>query len=140
MAIRNIYNFLTLLIVISIAISTGVCSSLGHNLVQDDAVKLEILEQSNSVYVHSANVYEKNNTLAVYGSIRRTPGSHGRIRCHVDISVMDSDGKLITEKTVLPLPRQAHSNVRTSWFSAYLDIVPPPGSVIQVVAHKGIHR
>lgn len=138
MEIRNIYSFFTLFLVIGMTISISGCSTLGYKLAQDDAIKIETLKQSNIVEVLSASVYEKNNKLAVFGSIRRIPGSHGRAKGHVNIKVIDPVGKILSEKTVFPRPRYAHSNASTFRFSAYLDMAPPAGSVIQVAAHKGI--
>lgn len=141
MAIRNIYRFFTLLIVIGMAISTNGCSThtLGNNLAQDNTLKVERLDQSKGVYVSSANVYEKNNKLAVYGSLKRRSDTQSRFREHVDINIIGPDNKLLATKTVQTRPVNPHPNVRTVGFTAHLDIVPPQGSVVQVAAHKGTH-
>ncbi|OKY76499.1 MAG: hypothetical protein BM485_04520 [Desulfobulbaceae bacterium DB1] len=141
MAIPYIYKSISLLAALGMALSTGGCSPLGRNLVQEDTAKLEFRTASNSIVVGSANVYEKNDKLIVSGSVNRASGSRGRIRGHVDINVIDPDGKLLTRQTTaLLLPANSHSNGRSSRFLAYLDSVPPPGSVIQVAAHKGSHQ
>ncbi|MCB2181299.1 MAG: hypothetical protein KQH63_04700 [Desulfobulbaceae bacterium] len=139
MAIRNIYIFLTLLLVVGMTISTSGCSTLGRNLAQDNTVKIALLDQNKRVYVSSANVYEKNNKLAVYGLMKKTPGSSVRLRGHVDINVIGPDNKVLAAKTVRPRPVNPHPNVRTASFAAFLDIVPPSGSIVQIAAHKGLH-
>lgn len=141
MATRKIYSFFILVLFISMAIYLSGCSThtLGNNLVQNNTVKVERLDQSKGVYVNSANVYEKNNKLAVYGSLKRRSDTQSRFREHVDINIIGPDNKLLATKTVQTRPVNPHPNVRTVGFTAYLDIVPPPGSVVQVAAHKGMH-
>lgn len=139
MSNRNIYTLRTLLIVAVMTIFASGCSTIGHNLTQEKGVKVRILDASNSIYVSSVNVREKNNKVVISGFIKKTSPSSGKIRGHVDINVIDPDGKIIVEKTALPHPRNPHSNVKTSRFTAYLDMTPPPGSVVLMAAHKGSH-
>ena len=141
MATRNLYRFFTIVTVIGIAMYMSGCSALnlGNNLAQDNTVKVERIDQNKGVYVNSVNVYEKNNKLAVYGSLKRKMGNQGHFREHVDINILGPDDEVLASKTVRTQPIHPHHNVRTVHFTAYLDIVPPPGSVVQVAAHKGIH-
>ena len=117
------------------------CSSLnlGNNLAQDNTVKVESIDQNKGVYVNSVSVYEKNNKLAVYGSLRKTLDNQSRFKGHVDINILGPDDEILASKMVRTQPMHPHHNVRTVRFTALLDIVPPPGSVVQVAAHKGIH-
>lgn len=141
MAIRNIYRCIFFLTVIGLTISTSGCTTLGPALAQDAAVKIKILEASNTIVVSSVNAYEQNDKLVVSGSMNRTFGYRGKIRGHVDIDVIGPDGKTMTNQTTAhPFPGNSHANARSSRFFAYLDSVPPAGSVIQVTAHKGIHQ
>ncbi|MCB2181052.1 MAG: hypothetical protein KQH63_03375 [Desulfobulbaceae bacterium] len=139
MSNRNIYTLPTLLIVAVMTMFASGCSTIDHNLTQEKGVKIKILDVSNSIYVSSANVHEKNNKVVISGFIKKTSPSSGRIRGHVDINVIDPDGKIIAEKTVLPYPGNSQPNARISRFSAFLDMTPPPGSVVLVAAHKGSH-
>ncbi|MFH1217285.1 MAG: hypothetical protein V1706_12355 [Pseudomonadota bacterium] len=141
MAIRNIYSVISFLTAIGMTIFTSGCTTLGSNLTQNDAVKIKIFEASNTIVVSSVNVYEQNEKLVVFGSMNRTFGYRGKIRGHVDIDVIGPDGTtLTTQTTAHPFPGNSHANARYSRFFAYLDSVPPAGSVIQVAAHKGIHQ
>ena len=141
MATRNIFSFFTLVIVISMAVYVSGCSTLrlGKNLAQDNTVRVEHIDQNKGVYVNSASVYEKNNKLAVYGSLKKTSDTQSRFKEHVDINILGPDQEVLASKTVRTHPMNPHPNAKTVSFTAYLDIVPPPGSVVQVSAHKGTH-
>ena len=141
MATRNLYKFFTTVTVIGIAMYMSGCSALnlGNNLTQDNTVKVERLDQNKNVYVNSVSVYEKNNKLAVYGSLKRKMDRQGHFREHVDINILGPDNEVLASKTVRTQPMHPHHNVRTVRFTALLDKIPPQGSVLQVAAHKGKH-
>lgn len=139
MSIKNIYRYWALLLVIvGTATFTSGCATLSSSLTQDSDVKIKITKPSNSVYVSTAGIYEKNDKSVIQGTVRNSQGQ-GRIRGHADIVVLDPEGNIISQKVSLPRPRGSHSNVRSLRFYAFLDEVPPPGSVVLISAHKGSH-
>lgn len=116
------------------------CSTMGHTVAARESLEVLTPRQSYAIEVDSVKTYEKDDVFVVQGTVKRSPGVQGRIRGHVDVSVIDAQGRLLAEKTVQFQPQSPHPNVRSTQFVAYLDLTPPPGAVVAVAAHKGFHR
>lgn len=106
----------------------------GKTLSPGHGVSLHILESSGTSFVTSADLRAKDTTFVVSGAVEKKTAA-ARIRGHVDIRVMDPAGNMIAGKNAPLLPANPHPNVRSRHFSALLDTVPPPGSVVMVSVH-----
>ena len=139
MICMNIFRLSILMIATAFALPATICLASNGNTAQREAAGVTILDLSKSIYVSSATASSQNNTLVVQGTVKPHSAGQGRIRGHVDISVIGPDGKLLAEESVFPRLGATHGNARSSRFIAYLDLVPPPGSIVEVTAHKGWH-
>ncbi|MBI5557443.1 MAG: hypothetical protein HY885_07370 [Deltaproteobacteria bacterium] len=136
---NHIFRLAILMTATAFALPATVCLASNGNPARQEAAGVTILDLSKSIYVSSATASRQNNTLVVQGTVKPHSAGQGRIRGHVDISVIGPDGKLLAEESVLPRSGATHSNARSSRFIAYLELVPPPGSIVEITAHKGLH-
>lgn len=90
------------------------------------------------VYIKQLTAREVGNQVVVSGKLKKRSLTTWAPQGHVDITVYNIEGELLTEVTT---SYSSSLNIRSvqkrggNRFSATLDIVPPPGSLIKVAFH-----
>ena len=112
------------------------CAAKGTDLAAAGVVSLE-RPPSGRIYVSGAHVRAVGNTLVVSGRVRRLDLSAGGAG-HVDVAVIGPGGRVLAQAGTAYIPRIIpRKGARESYFTVRLDLVPPDGSKVRAVYHKG---
>ena len=113
------------------------CATTNVDLVKTGVVTVTPLSSKNN-RVQSANVYTSNGNLIVSGRVKNTPPFGASKLGHVDITIINPDGSILTRTTAPSRHRhRARNDNRPSPYSVKIPLVPPKGSKIQVRYHAG---
>lgn len=135
----------SVLLLLSLVTTTGMflsgCAPNHVNLITQKGVSIETI-QSARVQISDVAVSEDVNEIVITGKVYRlNPSISGR--GHVDVTILDSAGKIIEKGTVpytpttLPMTPGARKH-RGSRFEVRLPCVLPAGSKIQVAYHANV--
>lgn len=107
------------------------------DLVKSGTVRIERAIPK-SLSMSAPRVWQDDGEMIVYGQVRRSPSASGIIRGHIDVTVIDRDGKVLQTASRRHFPgdvptRRWHGSSFTVKFAG----VPPPGSTVRVVYHSG---
>ncbi len=109
------------------------------NLIDTGAVSIE-RETTRGASFHGVSAYEEQGLFVVAGNVNRPKTTPGLVGGHVDVTVINPDGKvldkIVTQYTPKVLLRESHSG---SKFSASFASIPPKGSRVKVSIHSGKH-
>lgn len=132
-------RYLNVILILVIGLTLIAVSSFAGNrinLVESGTVSIERLP-GQGLYFHALNVHQEGNEVVVSGSIKRRKTSVVTGGGHIDIAVINPEGKVLEHVSTRYVPkvfsRESH---RGSVFSVYLPLVPPKGSVVRVARHK----
>ncbi len=130
---KNLSILLLLAIFIACIAMIG-CTAKGVNLVDKGIVSIEKVPTSD-IYVSAAYVYQDGDELVISGKVKHRH-AHRKSGGHVDITILDPEGKIIMEVTTSYLPRIIRSKgSREARFSVRLPFIPPKGSTVRVAFH-----
>ncbi len=136
--------FVSILAMTGIALSG--CVSKRVDLVDTGAVSLQRLP-SKDTHISRVDVFQDGDELVITGKLRRGLSSMPGLG-HVDIAIVDPEGKILKEVHTNYFPRilarkqrrrilaMARNQRQQANFGVRLPLVPPPGSTIRVTYHN----
>ena len=117
------------------------CTKASQDLVQEDYLRLERSPHGAKVRALWFSVREQNHGLVVSGVLKQYQRNARPIKAHVHVTVRTPDGRVFVERRsqdlYVPRNRIGGGSRYFKRFTVRLDIMPPPASVIQIVAHRG---
>lgn len=145
---KNRGHIMTRTLMVSVVVLTTIgtlvgCATTSQDLVEDGRLRLEQANKG-KVQVIRISVVERDHGLEVSGVLKRSERVGRTATAHADIAVLAPDGTILatarSQDLLVPRNSIEAESQRFKWFSVPLDVMPPAGSVIQVVAHTGPHN
>ena len=123
-----------------VLILTSACASRKVDLVQQNAVTLEIVHSQGQVILSQAKIYEEEGRLLIIGNVKSIlpPQLSPRLG-HVDVAILKSDGAVLQTFSVKHSAFR-HKQIPRPFFSARLPSTPPQGSLIRLAYHVQSHN
>jgi hypothetical protein len=115
------------------------CTSSHLNLVKNGTVTIERVS-SEGCYISKVNAIEDDGVLVIGGSVKRRNFSGGS-KGHIDIAIIDSEGKILKELSTLYTPQYIPAkriHTREARFKVRLPNIPYKGSKIRVAYHRNL--
>jgi hypothetical protein len=100
------------------------------------------ISPATDVHIVHASARQDGENVVVEGQItRKKIGGRGIVKGHVDIEIIDNEGKAIRQVVTDFSPRivPKFSGMKST-FSTKIPIIAPPGSVVSVRFHNGQHE
>jgi hypothetical protein len=117
-------------ICMAIVVASG-CVPRGQNLVAAGTVSVD-RQSEGRIRVSSVDVYQDDETLIVEGSLSRWAGFKARSMGHVDVVVVDPDGKVLAQKNFPDIWPNCHGN---SFFTTEMPLIAPKGATVRAIYH-----
>lgn len=116
------------------------CLSGVSNLAHDDRVTIQT-ESPRKVSLSVSGIYQRGEYVEVSGRVwRHRLSPSGLYSGHVDVEVVDPDGKISTTAGVPTFPRFIKRGLRhTARFSAQIEAQIERGTVVRLKFHRGKH-
>ena len=111
------------------------CASNRINLVDNGTVSIERVSSQRTL-VSKVYVYQQEEELVISGRVRRRLSTGLAGGGHVDITVLNQEGKPIKNISKGYLPRWIKHS-RTSSFTVHLPLIISEASIVRVVHHSG---
>ena len=91
------------------------------SITSQTALPKVVIMPSRNVEISSTCVSKEDNAYVVKGLIKRNHTTHTPIKGHIDISLMDTDGKTVKEVCMPFVPRLHSKSIASSTFTARVD-------------------
>lgn len=100
------------------------------------------IQQASEVQIVQTSARQDGENVVVYGRVKRKiTGGRGVVKGHIDIKIIDAEGKVIDRVVTSVSPKIVpKSGGMTSSFTARIPVIAPQGSVISVRFHNGPHE
>lgn len=138
-SVDNYKKIITIFLGLLVLILTSACASRKVDLVQQNAVTLEIVHSQGQVIISQAKIYEEEGSLLITGNVKSIlpPQLSPRLG-HVDVAILNSDGAVLQ---TLSIKHSAfrHKQIPRPFFSVRLPSIPPQGSRIRLAYHVKSH-
>ena len=135
---RTIFSSVLAVLVILTMFFSG-CADNRISLVDNGVLTLE-KQASGKVYIAWCNAYKNKEGITIAGVLRRRDHVGVPIKKHVDVTILSLEGTVLNEARSLDyyIPRDIVGRFESfQRFKVNFPNVPPPGSVVRVVASNG---
>ena len=100
------------------------------------------IQQASEVQIVQTSARQEGENVVVDGRVKRkVTGGRGVVKGHIDLKIMDAEGKVIEQVVTRVSPEIIpQRGGMTSSFTARIAMMAPRGSVVSVRFHNGPHE